>query len=637
MTIAAHFDALADYGSAAIRIVPVEGDPEDLLGAGGQLQEQFDRQGQQALVAVLRDPRVASVTLADGELEVHVARDGGLGRLRVLWAQQPVVDERVEIPPVAPAGSGPWLRPDPRSEISWRQLGEADRCFVVEGLGGELRLYTQGHHGPGPGQVSLRATVPTMRPEDLGAPSFREAHGTRWAYVVGAMAGGIASVDLVVAAAEAGLLAFFGSGGLPGEAVEAAAAALSARLGERVPWGMNLLHNPVEPAVEEHTVDQYLKYGVRRVEASAYMGLTSAVVRYRTHGIHAGPDGRPVCPNRLFAKVSRPEVAEKFLRPPPQDLLDGLVKRGVLTPEQAALARRVPLAEDITGEADSGGHTDHRPFVVLLPSLVALRDRIAAEEGYPRTERPRIGAAGGLGTPTAVYGAFAMGADYVLTGSVNQATREAGTSPIAKEMLSQAAWWEMASGPAPDMFEIGAKVQVLGRGSMYAQRAQKLYDLYKEHGSLEAIPTAEREKLEKQVFKRSIDDIWTDTRAYWMQRDPAVAQRADTDGRHRMALVFRWYLGMTSRWARTGDDDRKRDFQIWCGPAMGGFNEWVKGTSLEPVAHRSVVRVAAALMTGATLVAKVHWLRTTGIPVPDGVVPRGPESARGAGSTPVGG
>lgn len=625
MSIAAHFDALAGYGASAVRIVPTDGEPEDLLGGGGELRERFDRLGQAALVGVLRDPLVASVLLADGDLEIHLSREGGAGRLRVLWSQAAVVDERVEIPPLAPAGSGPWFRPDPRAEIPWRRLGEVERCFVVEGVGGDLRVFTDGLHGPGPGQVSLRAVVPPLGPADLGAASFRAAHGTRWSYAVGAMAGGIASVELVVAAAEAGLLGFFGAGGLPLEAVEAAARTLSERLADRLPWGMNLLHNPAEPAVEERTVDLYLKYGVRRVEASAYMGLNAAVVRYRTAGIRAGADGRPFAPNRLFAKVSRPEVAQKFLRPPPQDLLDGLVKAGHLTPEQALLARRLPLAEDVTGEADSGGHTDHRPLVVLLPSLLALRDQIAAEEGWTGADaRPRIGAAGGLGTPAAIAGAFAMGADYVLTGSVNQATQEAGTSPLAKDLLTQAAWWEMASGPAPDMFEIGAKVQVLGRGTMYAQRAQKLYDLYREHASLESIPAAERDKLEKQIFRRPIDDVWRDTRAYWNQREPAQVERADRDGRHRMALVFRWYLGMTSRWARAGEEDRKRDFQIWCGPSMGGFNEWVKGSPLEPGAARTVAGVATALMAGAALHAKVHWLRTAGVPVPEGALPRGP-------------
>jgi trans-AT polyketide synthase, acyltransferase and oxidoreductase domains len=48
--------------------------------------------------------------------------------------------------------------------------------------------------------------------------------------------------------------------------------------------------------------------------------------------------------------------------------------------------------------------------------------------GFRLTDAPCIGLAGGMGTPFAVAAAFVMGADYVLTGSVNQACVEAGTS-----------------------------------------------------------------------------------------------------------------------------------------------------------------------------------------------------------------
>ena len=132
------------------------------------------------------------------------------------------------------------------------------------------------------------------------------------------------------------------------------------------------------------------------------------------------------------------------------------------------------------------------------------------------------------------------------------------------------------------MFEIGAHVQVLSRGTMYAKRAQRLYELYRAYPSMEEIPEAERLKVEKQILRRSLDDIWAGTRAYWAERDPHQVEKAERDSRHKMALTFRWYLGMTSRWARTGDGDRKRDFQVWCGPAMGGFNSWVHGSPLEP-------------------------------------------------------
>jgi PfaD family protein len=431
------------------------------------------------------------------------------------------------------------------------------------------------------------------------------------------MAGGIASADLVTAMARDGLLAFFGAGGVPLPAVEEALVRIKSEVGDGA-WGFNLLHNPVEPRVEEETVDLYLKYGVPRVSASAYMGLSAAVVRYRLSGIHEGPGGRIICPNQVFAKISRPEVAEKFMRPATEAILEQLVGDGALTREQAELGKRVPVAMDITAEADSGGHTDHRPLVVLLPAIQALRDQIVAEQGYDRSSRPRVGVAGGLGTPAALWGAYAMGADYVLTGSVNQAAIEAGTSELAKGMLGQASFYDVASGPAPDMFEIGAKVQVLSRGSMYAQRAQRLYDLYKTYDSIEAIPAKERARVEKRILLKSLDEVWEGTEAYWAERDPRQVERAGTDGRHKMALCFRWYLGMTSRWARTGEEGRKRDFQVWCGPAMGAFNTWASGTALEALSARTAPAIAEALMRGAAAHARVSAARSLGMTVPVG-------------------
>lgn len=50
--------------------------------------------------------------------------------------------------------------------------------------------------------------------------------------------------------------------------------------------------------------------------------------------------------------------------------------RLICGPEQALLAAAIPMAQDVTAEADSGGHTDNRPLVTLLPTLLALRDRI---------------------------------------------------------------------------------------------------------------------------------------------------------------------------------------------------------------------------------------------------------------------
>ncbi len=64
--------------------------------------------------------------------------------------------------------------------------------------------------------------------------------------------------------------------------------------------------------------------------------------------------------------------------------------------------------------------------------------------------------------------------------------------------------------------------------------------------------------------------------------------------------MFRWYLGLSSRWANAGEAGRQLDYQVWCGPAMGAFNEWAKGSFLEAAAepHGGRGRAEPALRRG---------------------------------------
>lgn len=604
---------LHTYGPARATHESADGAAVALDGPGGGLQAAVERHGAASIAAAL-DPG-ERVVLEDDGVTLELVREGAGATLRVAWEGGPSYAEPLAlagVAPLAPAAAAQPAAPSagPVIQDAVAALHDPTRPLAVSAAGL--------HDAPGALPAGGIGRVPSVEPGTLGDRAFRAAHGTAGNLVAGAMAGGIASPDLVVAMAEAGLLGFFGAGGLDLPAVDAALARIVAEVPAGRPWGANLLHNPVEPAVEERTVDLYLKHGVTRVSASAFMALTPAVVRFRLHDIHE-EGGRIVTPHHVFAKVSRPEVAEPFLRPAPARILDGLVEAGHLTRAQARLAAKVPVAQDVTAEADSGGHTDRRPLMGLLPTLLRLRDRVAEEEGYAaRGMLPRVGAAGGMGDPTSVHAAFAMGAAYVLTGSVNQATVEAGTSKLAKMMLATAGLADCATGPAPDMFELGAHVQVLGQGTMYAQRAQRLYDLYRRYDAIEEIPEKDRAKIERTIFRRSLDDVWTDTRSYWAARDPAQVERADQDGHHRMALTFRWYLGMTSRWARTGDPDRRRDYQIWCGPAMGAFNDWVRGTWLDALENRRVADVSWALLAGAAAVRRVEVARALGLDLPPG-------------------
>ncbi|MDF3054766.1 MAG: Enoyl-[acyl-carrier-protein] reductase [Gammaproteobacteria bacterium] len=457
--------------------------------------------------------------------------------------------------------------------------------------------------------------LPPAYPEWLGSQTFTAAHRTRFPYIVGEMANGIATAEMVIASVKAGMMGFFGAAGLMPAVIEKNIHVINNALGHNADaWGSNLIHSPQEPHLEEKAVDLYLHYGVRRVSTSAYMSLNPNVVYYACKGLTATPEGEIVRQNFILAKISRPEIAKLFMSPAPQKILSDLVAAKKLTPEEAALAAHIPLAEDITVEGDSGGHTDNRPLTALFPTIYKLAEQLTQQYGY-RTPI-RVGAAGGLGTPSAIAAAFSMGAAYVLTGSVNHIAVESGLSEEGKQMLAQAGIADVAMAAAADMFEMGVKLQVLKRGTLFSGRANKLYDIYSQNKSLEAISDEQKKILETQILNRSLDSIWEETMAFFKDRDPAQLSKAEKDAKHKMALVFRWYLGLSSRWAIAGDSSRKSDYQIWCGPAMGAFNDWVRGSFLEALSERTVEQIGKNLLEGAAVILRAQQLRSYGFQLP---------------------
>ncbi|MEA5594308.1 PfaD family polyunsaturated fatty acid/polyketide biosynthesis protein [Rivularia sp. UHCC 0363] len=468
------------------------------------------------------------------------------------------------------------------------------------------------HHFVASEQVLLMA-LPPLTLQQLGDRNFLEFHNVKYAYTAGAMAGGIASEEFVIACGKAGILSSFGSGGLSRERIEAAIKTIQQALPQG-PYAFNLLHSPSEPAMERGAVDLYLQYQVKTVEASAFLDITPNIVYYRAAGLSLNSNNQIEINNKVIAKVSRREVASKFLAPAPLKMLQELVKQGLITELQATLAQKVPIADDITVEADSGGHTDNRPLVCLLPSILELRDEIQQQYGY--INPVRIGVAGGIATPQSALAAFMMGAAYIVTGSINQSCVEAGTCEHTKKLLAQAEMADVIMAPAADMFEMGVKLQVLKRGTLFGMRAQLLSDIYQRYESIEDIPVAEREKLEKQIFRQSLDAIWASTQTYLAQRNPQKLERAVKNAKFKMALIFRWYLGLSSRWSNSGEQGRETDYQIWCGPAMGAFNNWVKNTHLAQPENRHVVDIADRILTGAAYLYRLQNLKMQGLELP---------------------
>jgi trans-AT polyketide synthase/acyltransferase/oxidoreductase domain-containing protein len=453
-------------------------------------------------------------------------------------------------------------------------------------------------HLPDPKTTVL--TSEKKAPVFLGNRDFCKEYGLKYAYVVGAMYRGIASTQMVIKLGKAGILSFLGTGGMSLPEIQNGIDAIRKDLNERQPFGMNLLHSFGDPNLEMNTVEMYMRQHIQIIEASAFMQITKALVYYRLKGLKKDKDGRLHCHNKIIAKISRPEVAEGFMKPAPERIVQQLLTEGKITNEEAAWASEIPMSFDICVEADSGGHTDAGIALVLLPAIQQVRKNMKLQ--HPYADPIRIGLAGGIGTPQSIACAFIMGADFVLTGSINQCTVEAGTSDAVKDLLQEMNVQDTDYAPAGDMFEMGAKVQVLKKGVLFPQRANKLHALYSQYNAVEELPKQVIEQLETKFFKKTLLEVWDETKKYYTGKgahDELI--KAEGNAKIKMVMIFKWYFGHSSNCALKGDTTRKVDFQIHTGPALGAFNQWVKGTELENWRNREVDKIAEKLMKEATI------------------------------------
>lgn len=439
-------------------------------------------------------------------------------------------------------------------------------------------------HGPEKPHKSFHSSVPGQ--------DFCQRHGVRHACIAGAMYRGIASKAMVIRMANNKLLSFFGSGGLPLEEVEKAIVDIRKQVGKDAVFGMNFLAYPTRPALEQQTIDLYLKEGIRYIEASAFTQVTEAIIQFRFHGARI-VNGRAQAANKVFAKLSRLEVAKSFLVPPSEEILRKLYDSGRLNGSEVEAARRLPVSSDISMEADSGGHTDGGVALIMLPACVRLRDHV--QKGLKLDEKTAIGAAGGIGTPEAIQACFVLGAEFIVLGSINQCSFEAGTSEAVKDILSQVEIHDTTYAPAGDLFITGAKVQVVKRGTLFPARANYLYHIYQNYEGLSAIPTRERSSIERYMDD-SLDNIWQADYQHLKEYRRGELARIEGNEKARMARVFKSYFSRSLEYAQMGDMSQKVNFQIHSGPAMGAFNSLVKDSSLAHWRNRHVDLIADELM-----------------------------------------
>ncbi|WP_152378748.1 ACP S-malonyltransferase [Paenibacillus brasilensis] len=425
----------------------------------------------------------------------------------------------------------------------------------------------------------------------LGNPEFKNEYNLKYAYLTGGMHYGIASEDMVIKIGKSGMMGFLGTHGMELPQIDEAIRQIQKNLNEGQAYGVNLFHNPADPEREEKLVDLYLALRVKVIEASAFLTVTPALIKYHAKGLKRDSNGRVVSSNRIIAKVSRPEVAEAFLSPAPRHILDKLLQENKITQEEADMSENIPIADDICAESDSGGYTDGASAYTLIPAMMSLRDEM--KEKYHYHNNVRVGAAGGIGTPQAAAAAFILGAAFILTGSINQCTVEARTNDVVKELLQQINVQDTDYVPYGNMFETGVKVQVLKKGVFFPARAKKLYDLYCQHHSLDEIDEKTRNQIQDKYFKRSFNEAYEEIKAHSPEHK---INKADQNPKQKMALIFRWYFEYSNRLALSGSKENIVDYQVYCGSALGAFNQWVKGTDISVWKNRHVDEIGEKIM-----------------------------------------
>lgn len=497
-------------------------------------------------------------------------------------------------------------------DLNKRCIILADNNFIGVTQAGEVYPGLKGDRKP----IIALMQAPPVSPSQFGDPCFLETYGVKYPYYTGSMLQGISSIEMVIALGNQGILGMFGAANLSLSKIEDAIRHIQRELPDG-PYGFNLSHNPYDVYAERCTVELYLKGGVKVIEASGFNDLSSHLVLYRAAGLSIDEKNEIITRNHIIAKVTRKELAAKFMQPPPEAILRDLVNNRMITEKQAKFAEKIPMADDITVEADSAGQTDNQPLISLLPAVLAMRDKM--QRKYNFTKQIRIGAGGGISTPSSVLGAFMMGAAYVMTGSINQSCLEAATSTYVKSALSRADMSDVVMAPSADMFEMGVKTQVLKKSTMFPMRAQKLFELYRKYNSFAEIPAMEMSNLEKQIFRKTIDEAWSDTVHYFSNEAPDALRASARDPKKRMALLFKLYLKQSLIWAFQNEGGREMDFQIWCGPSMGAFNEWVRGSYLEDPKNRSVTDVAFHLFNGAAYLFRINSLSIQGLRIPESI------------------
>lgn len=435
----------------------------------------------------------------------------------------------------------------------------------------------------------------------IGSLEFRNKYNLKYSYVAGSMGNGISSDNFVVKMAKANMMSFLGTDGLNLSTIEKYILSIQNQLNNEETYGVNINYGYEDTGIESKIVDLCLKHNVNIIEASGFINLTEDIVRYRLNGLKENNDSSIYIKNSIFIKTSNLELIKLFLSPPPERIISKLLQENKITLSEANLAKFIPMVDNISIEFNSSRHANGT-VGALLPVVIKVKDEMKVKYSYK--QEIYIGAAGGICIPEAAIAAFVMGADYIVTGCINQCTVEANTSDEVKDLLCSIDVQDIELIPDEKMFDFGFKSQVIKKGVFFPGRLNKLYQLYRKYDSLRDIDENLLRHIQKNYFNKSSICIYREMLKIFSTDE---INKAKTDSKYKMALILRWYFNYCKNLALRGLKFDKLNYQVYCSESMGTFNRWVKGTKLKDWRQRHADTIAVKIMNETAKAMEEHF------------------------------
>lgn len=430
----------------------------------------------------------------------------------------------------------------------------------------------------------------TEKENILGSRSFKEEYETSYAYVVGGIRDGISSVTMMKSLEKGNILGFLGTKGLSlQETQQIIESALREVKQDKL--GVHITCDVLQPEYSDEKLQLIIKYNINRLQISGFQKPTEKLYEYRIHNIRQ----RENASDKLLVCVNNRKATEEFMKPIPKYFIQMQMQLGNIDSKEAEFLSKIPLCDDICIENDGLG-VNHFGWISSFKKL-----NHDMSESYGMKKRVRIGICGNIGNPQMLAVAFFSGADFVMTSTINQCTLEADTSERVKELLQEAKENDFLFAPTDNLFEFGEKKSILKKGTLYAVRAQKVYDIYLKYSSLEEIPD-EQEELLEYYFGISLEQMYQSIVRRVSNREKILIGEQP---KYKLGVVLKEYLQLCFIQVKIGEKDWEINYGIEVGSELADMNRWLEGTDLETWKQRKVTIIAKRMMDeGADLLKK---------------------------------